>query len=124
MCSSDLNKIDLLQDTKLYARLREKYDYAVFISAQKGYFLQDLIEEIKNRYDHELVKVECVLKNKVDELLNEIGSMGVILDSDYQAGNFILQFQISRINFNRLENRLKKRYNGTLQTEFVFTNHE
>ena len=115
------NKIDLLKDTGLYARLREKYDHAVFISAKKGYFLQDLIDEIKKRYNQELVKVECVLKNRVDEMLNEIGSLGVILNSDYQAGNFMLQFQISRINFNRLENRLKKRFNGSIQTEFIFT---
>lgn len=117
------NKIDLLQDTRLYARLREKYDHAVFISAKKGYFLQDLIDEIKNRYNQELVKVECVLKDRVDEMLNEIGSLGIILNSDYQAGNFTLQFQISRINFNKLENRLKKRFDGSIQSEIIFTKY-
>jgi GTPase len=117
------NKIDLLEDSKQFSRLREKYPSSVFISAEKGFFLQELITEIKNNYRHEIVNVECILKSQIEDVVSDIGSLGIIKDTSYQDSDFVLKFQISRLNLNILENRLQK-YNSILEEESVILNVE
>lgn len=117
------NKIDLLEDSKQFPRLQEKYQPCIFISAEKGYFLQELLNEINKSYHQEIVNVECILKSQIEDIVSDIGSLGIIKDTSYQNSDFVLKFQISRLNLNKLENKLQK-YNSLTEEKSVILNVE
>lgn len=102
------NKIDLLEDQKIIPRLREKYQPAVFISATKGYFLQELVQAIRAAYNDDIVQAEFRFRDHVSEVLNEISALGTITDTNLENGQFWCRFRITRLNLARLEDRLRQ----------------
>lgn len=108
------NKIDLIKDSNNYARLKQKYEQSVFISAEKGYFLQSLVEQIKIFCHQEMIQLEFVVKDHSSDVFSELKSLGVILDVVCREDEIQVKYKISRINLQKLEARLLKNFNLTL----------
>ena len=49
--------------------------------------------------------MECLVKSHIDEVLSDVGNLGIILDTGYRDNYFFLKFQMSRVNYNRLRTR-------------------
>ena len=81
-----------------------------------------MIQEIKHRYKQEEIQVECLVKNKIDEVLSDVGNLGIILDTGYKGEDFFLKFQISRINFTKFENRFNNHSIEQLETKEIELN--
>ena len=105
------NKIDLIKESTIYTRLKQEYEQSVFISAEKGYFLQTLVEQIKKFCHQEMIQLEFVVRDNTGAVFSELRSLGVILDVSCGEDELQVKYKISRINLKKLETRLQKKFN-------------
>ena len=109
------NKIDLLEDHRVIARLKEKFAPCVFISATKGYFLRELIAAIQHAYNDDVVQAEFKTQNQAPEIISEAASLGTILDTKLDERGFRMVVRITRLNLSRLETRLHQVHSYSLK---------
>ncbi|MFQ5602167.1 MAG: GTPase HflX [bacterium] len=90
------NKIDLLEHKGLLLRLQNEYAPAVFVSATKGLFLQDLKEKIAEVLSDSVVEMTVSLALNCSELISKIYELSEVLDSKYDKHGVQLKLRTSQ----------------------------
>jgi len=106
------NKIDKLEHKGLVERFKSEYEHAVFVSATKGMFLQDLKKEMVRMSSEAIVDLELTLDISDSETVSKIHSLSEVSESDYQENTVKLNLRTTPENAHKIKWLLKGRKNG------------
>ena len=82
------NKIDALEDTSFIPALKKNEAPCVCISAERGMFLNELKEKIRQFAEQSLQKMRVILPVKATKMLSQLHEMAVVAETDYN-GEFV-----------------------------------
>ncbi|MBD3376917.1 GTPase HflX [candidate division KSB1 bacterium] len=87
------NKIDSLQDSSLMSFLKEKWDPCVFVSAQKGIFIQELLHKVQSFYNSKFETLNLTLPIQRADLVSQLHNWGEVLSIEYQESQALVQMK-------------------------------
>ncbi len=102
------NKIDAVEEKGVFARLREEYRPAVFVSATRGMFLQDLREAILDFARRHFIEVTVRLPRERAGVLGLIQQLAEITGVSELDGTLSVTFRTDRDRWARLRNSLRR----------------
>lgn len=100
------NKIDLLKDRGLFARLAGSYPNSVFISASRGINVAGLVEGIAALLDAAVTEETMVLRQDQYPVLSRIHDLGEVLQKEYDGDAIRVRFRMLRTHADRLRKEL------------------
>jgi len=103
------NKIDKLQDSSLIAKLKNDEQPCVFISAQRGIFLNDLTDQLYLFIERFSKTMGISLPVHETEIISRLHDLGEILSIDYQDSQAIINFKTTTINADRVQRLLAEK---------------
>lgn len=106
------NKIDKLEQKGLVQRFKKEYKHAVFVSATKGMFLEDLKKEMVKMSSEAIVDLELTLDISDSETVSKIHRLSEVLESDYQENTVTLNLRTTPENAHKIKWLLKRKKNG------------
>ena len=106
------NKIDKLEQKGLVERFKNEYENAVFVSATKGMFLEDLKKEMVKMSSEAIVDLELTLDISDSETVSKIHRLSEVSESDYQENTVKLNLRTTPENAHRIKRLLKEKKNG------------
>jgi len=77
------NKIDLLSETGLIARLKQQHQPCVFISATRGLFLENLVKEILTFASQNTIEFDVSMPAKESKRISQIYDLADVLKVEY-----------------------------------------
>ncbi|TDI92418.1 MAG: GTPase HflX [Caldithrix sp.] len=101
------NKIDKLEQKGLVQRFKKEYKHAVFVSATKGMFLEDLKKEMVKMSSEAIVDLELTLDISDSETVSKIHRLSEVLESDYQENTVTLNLRTTPENAHKIKWLLK-----------------
>ncbi|MCH7679097.1 GTPase HflX [candidate division KSB1 bacterium] len=101
------NKIDKLEQKGLVQRFKKEYKHAVFVSATKGMFLEDLTKEMVKMSSEAIVDFELTLDISDSETVSKIHRLSEALESDYQENTVTLNLRTTPENAHKIKWLLK-----------------
>ena len=103
------NKVDALQEKGQIDRLREEYAPAIFISAQRGIFLEELKTRIGAFATSETAELEVDLANSETEMLAKLHTLGRVIQTEYDGDNRVhVRLRASRTNVQKIKHLLEQ----------------
>lgn len=87
------NKIDSLQDSSLMSFLKEKWAPCVFVSAQKGIFIQELLHKVQSFYNSKFETLNLTLPIQRADLVSQLHNWGEVLSIEYQESQALVQMK-------------------------------
>ncbi|HPG41347.1 MAG TPA: GTPase HflX [bacterium] len=99
------NKIDVLQDTSLIAELKQTEQPCVFISAQRGIFLQELEQQILAAAEQVCKTMQVELPNDQTRVVSQLHELTRVNDIEYVDNKVIVKFTVLPVNADKV-NRL------------------
>jgi len=106
------NKIDKLEQKGLVQRFKKEYKHAVFVSATKGMFLEDLKKEMVKMSSEAIVDLELTLDISDSETVSKIHRLSEVLESDYQENTVTLNLRTTPENAHKIKWLLKGKKKG------------
>ncbi len=106
------NKIDKLEQKGLVERFKKEYKHAVFVSATKGMFLEDLKKEMVKMSSEAIVDLELTLDISDSETVSKIHRLSEVLESDYQENTVTLNLRTTPENAHKIKWLLKGKKKG------------
>ena len=106
------NKIDKLEQKGLVERFKNEYEHAVFVSATKGMFLEDLKKEMVKMSSEAIVDLELTLDINDSETVSKIHRLSEVSESEYQENTVKLNLRTTPENAHRIKRLLKEKKNG------------
>lgn len=106
------NKIDKLEQKGLVQRFKKEYEHAVFVSATKGMFLEDLKKEMVKMSSEAIVDLELTLDISDSETVSKIHRLSEVLESDYQENTVTLNLRTTPENAHKIKWLLKGKKKG------------
>ena len=103
------NKIDKLEQKGLVQRFKKEYKHAVFVSATKGMFLEDLKKEMVKMSSEAIVDLELTLDISDSETVSKIHRLSEVLESDYQENTVTLNLRTTPENAHKIKWLLKEK---------------
>jgi GTP-binding protein HflX len=97
------NKIDLLKETGLIARLKIQERPCVFISAKRGVFLEKLEHEILNFASQKTVALTIAVPTDESKTLSRIYDLADVLSVDYLDSQAILKLKSTPQNAHQIQ---------------------
>lgn len=85
------NKIDAIDNGSLIAAMRQKYAPAVFVSAARGIFLDELREKIRRMAHEDEETLTLILQAKDGEGAARIYEMAEVLEKHYENGRIVIK---------------------------------
>lgn len=87
------NKIDLLEQKAIADRLRDEFSPAVFVSASKGFFLNDLVGEVQELMALSVSEITITMPAKHADVIARLHALSDIKVSDYEGerAHFVLE---------------------------------
>lgn len=107
------NKIDLLQDTALISELKQTGQPCVFISAQRGIFLQELEQQIFAAAEQICKTMQVELANDQTRLISQLHELAQVTDLEYVQDKVIVKFSVLPVNVEKI-NRLLNNVPGSV----------
>jgi len=105
------NKVDALQEKGQIDRLSEEYAPAIFISAQRGIFLEELKSRIGAFATAETSELEVDLPNSDTELLAKLHTLGTVMQTDYDGDNRVhVRLRASPANAQRIKHLMAQNH--------------
>ncbi len=104
------NKIDLLQDPSVMNYIRQTEQPCVFISAQRGIYLEELEKQILTFAEQQSKQIRIILPLDQTKILSQLHNMAEISTIEYLDNKTIVQLTASPVNaskINRLVNNIK-----------------
>jgi GTP-binding protein HflX len=103
------NKVDALQEKGQIDRLREEYAPAIFISAQRGIFLEELKTRIGVFATSETAEMDVDLANSETEMLAKLHTLGKVIQTEYDGDNRVhLRVRASQANAQKIKHLLEQ----------------
>jgi len=101
------NKVDALQEKGQIARLQEEYAPAIFISAQRGIFLEELKARLAAMASTETAELNIDLANSETALLARLHELGRVIQTDYDDDNRVhVRVRVSQVNVQKIKHLL------------------
>jgi len=101
------NKVDALQEKGQIDRLREEYAPAIFISAQRGIFLEELKARIAAFAASETAEMDIDLANSETEMLAKLHTLGRVIQTEYDGDNRVhVKVRASQANAQKIKHLL------------------
>jgi 50S ribosomal subunit-associated GTPase HflX len=97
------NKIDALQETSFIPALRKNEAPCVFISAERGMFLNELNENIRRFAERSLQKIRIVLPVNDTKILSKLHEMAVVAETDYNGEYVTVEVVATPIQCERIK---------------------
>ncbi|MBN2413812.1 GTPase HflX [candidate division KSB1 bacterium] len=104
------NKIDLLEDPSIMPYIRQTEQPCVFISAQRGIYLDELEKHILTLAEQHSKQIRIILPLDQTKILSQLHNMAEISTIEYQDDKTIVHLTASPVNaskINRLVNNIK-----------------
>ena len=89
------NKIDQLEHRGLLTRLLNEYQPSVSVSATRGLFLTDLLEEIQKLSTKAIVELSVTLDLRESEFVSKIYKLAEVLETQYDSQNVLIKIRTS-----------------------------
>ncbi|MDZ7374023.1 MAG: GTPase HflX [candidate division KSB1 bacterium] len=102
------NKIDAVQEKGIFASLREQYRPAVFVSATRGMFLQDLRNVILEYARRQFIEITVCLPAERSAVLSLIDRLAEVRDVTEVDGRLRVRFLTDRDRWSRLRHSLDR----------------
>jgi len=106
------NKIDKLEHKGLVERFKNEYEHAVFVSATKGMFLEDLKKEMVKMSSESIVDLELTIDISDSEMVSKIHRLSEVSEAEYQENTVKLNLRATPENAHKIKWLLKGRENG------------
>jgi GTP-binding protein HflX len=110
------NKVDALQEKGQIARLQEEYAPAIFISAQRGIFIEELKTRIAMMASAETAELDIDLCNSESALLARLHELGKVTQTEYGDDNRVhVRVRVSQANAEKIRHLLAKNHQQSLE---------
>lgn len=97
------NKIDLLQDQNVLKELKEWDEPSVFISAERGIFLKELVQKIREFIDEQTRHMTVSLPITRSKTVSQLHDLAEILNVDYHDSQVEIELRTNLANAERIE---------------------
>jgi len=98
------NKVDLLENKELINIVKAEFDPVVFISAQRGIFLEDLKKQILNLTTNDYTELNVKVNLSEQKNIAFIHSLANVLDKQFEDGFVHLRVRIKNSKLSQLKN--------------------
>jgi len=102
------NKVDNLDKKGLISRLKNDYQPSVFVSAEKGFFLEDLKNEITGIAQESTLTLKLQVDIGDSDIISKVYDLSEVLDVKYDEKNVRMRVKLSRENSDLLNRLLSK----------------
>lgn len=102
------NKVDNLDKKGLISRLKNDYQPSVFVSAEKGLFLEDLKNEITRIAQESTLTLKLQVDIGDSDIISKVYDLSEVLDVKYNEKNVQMRVKLSRENSDLLNRLLSK----------------
>lgn len=109
------NKIDLIDDESLMAKIKETEQPCVFISAQRGIFLQDFKEKIRQFAEKFCQRLKITMPIQQSPLISKLHEIAEINNVEYIDSQAIIDIKVRHEYVQRIKNMMDK-INSTVET--------
>jgi len=110
------NKIDSLEQKPLISRLKNDYQTAVFISAVKGLFLDDLKNEIESCYKRAVIELDLTVDIQYSDVISKLHRLGEVMEMDYHDTFVKVKMKASQENVDIIRHLLEVKSTSELNT--------
>jgi GTP-binding protein HflX len=97
------NKIDKVKETALISRMKNKYTDSIFISAERGIYIDKLKKEISKRLEDSYIEQEIYLPQESGKLISIVHSLGEILEKEYSNSKVRIKLKTNRENMDKIK---------------------
>ncbi|HOX85800.1 MAG TPA: GTPase HflX [bacterium] len=96
------NKIDLIEKTGLIERMREKYTPSVFVSAQRGIFMQELRQRLLQYAEQTAEEIDLTVPLTRSDIIGRLYQSAQILQVDYVDDQAHIKARVAPNNANKV----------------------
>ncbi len=97
------NKIDLVQDKSILAELKQLEEPGVFISAERGIFLNELVDKIRQFIDTQTRYMTISLPISRSKTVAQLHDLAKVLNVDYKDSKVNIELRTNVANAERIE---------------------
>lgn len=108
------NKVDQLQQKGLVSRIKNEFQPNVFVSATKGLFLEDLINEILRMSREAVVNMTVTIHINFSWIVSKIYELAEVLEVKYNDKDVKIKIKAPQKNLNEINCMLKKLTQGSV----------
>ncbi|MBN1350679.1 GTPase HflX [candidate division KSB1 bacterium] len=101
------NKVDLLKEPAIISRAKEQYPGAVFVSAARGMFLDELKTKLIEQCEKDMLETDIVIEQKDTRLISRIYALAEVLEITYQDSEVILKIRAERAHYDQIRHIIR-----------------
>ncbi|MBN1542994.1 GTPase HflX [candidate division KSB1 bacterium] len=101
------NKIDALKNIALIERMREKYQPSIFISAQRGIFLQQLRQQLLEYAEQSDEEFAVIIPVEHSQLIAKLYDWAQVLEIEYTDGQARAKIRTTPQNAQKISRRVR-----------------
>ena len=108
------NKVDALHEKGQIARLEKEYAPAIFVSARRGIFLEELKARLAAMATSEVTELDIDMANSETALLAHLHGLGRVIQTEYDADNRVhVRVRASHANAQKIKHLLSQHNHQT-----------
>ncbi|MEJ2628001.1 MAG: GTPase HflX [bacterium] len=96
------NKIDKLEDRRIFSELKSNFNRVVFTSALKNIGINKLKEEIADIFKQEQIEKEIVVPADQTKIISQIHEGATVLNKQYENSNVVIRVRATKPELNRI----------------------
>ena len=96
------NKIDLHPDASIFSELRDRYEPCVFVSAQRGIFLNELKKKIARIAEQSVTPLKITLPADRYGLISRLHDLAEITSIRYADSQAVIEMKATPVNAQRI----------------------
>lgn len=97
------NKIDVLDDRSVMDEMKSDYPESVFISAERGMFLNRLVDEMREFIQEQVTELRVTVPINKTKVLSQMHELGNVVSIEYKDGQAIVDVRTNDANAARIE---------------------
>ncbi len=97
------NKIDVLNDRSIIDEMKSDYPESVFISAERGMFLNKLLEKMLKFVREHVTELHVSVPINKSKVLSQMHELGNVVSIEYKDGHAIVNVRTNDANAARIE---------------------
>jgi len=102
------NKIDAVEDYEIIQHLKGEYPNSVFISAKKGFNIEELLNKLQAMYDSMSKKFKLFVPYTESQITSHIYNLGEIVSQESNDEGTLYNIKVSNEKTNLIENKFAK----------------
>jgi len=101
------NKIDKLEDRRIFSELKSNFNRVVFTSALKNIGINKLKEEIADIFQQEQIEKEIVVPADQTKIISQIHEGATVLNKQYENSNVVIKLRATKPELNRIQSLIE-----------------